>query len=167
MASGRPLFPGNSIPDQLQRIFKVLGTPTDQTWPGVSQLPEYKVGNSKHGITLCTDNVVVAWFRIICTRANRDVITQVRFFRHWPVKSKWWIWKTWMSVCTDLILLIATSPISTRETYHCKRCTEPWVSSSKVYYRRSAVFDHVHFIDPYFDDLRKDGSVRTSSDSKW
>ncbi|KAI7883445.1 Pkinase-domain-containing protein [Lichtheimia hyalospora FSU 10163] len=42
MASGRPLFPGNSIPDQLQRIFKVLGTPTDQTWPGVSQLPEYK-----------------------------------------------------------------------------------------------------------------------------
>lgn len=64
MASGRPLFPGNSIPDQLQRIFKVLGTPTDQTWPGVSQLPEYKVGNLKHVITLCicvcTDNVVVA-----------------------------------------------------------------------------------------------------------
>ncbi|KAI9320600.1 protein serine/threonine kinase [Dichotomocladium elegans] len=42
MASGRPLFPGSSIPDQLQRIFKVLGTPTEQTWPGVSQLPEYK-----------------------------------------------------------------------------------------------------------------------------
>lgn len=49
MASGRPLFPGNSIPDQLQRIFKVLGTPTDQTWPGVSQLPEYKVSNPKTG----------------------------------------------------------------------------------------------------------------------
>ncbi|KAL9560279.1 hypothetical protein MBANPS3_000006 [Mucor bainieri] len=42
MASGRPLFPGNSIPDQLQRIFKVLGTPTEETWPKVSQLPEYK-----------------------------------------------------------------------------------------------------------------------------
>lgn len=42
MASGRPLFPGNSISDQLQRIFKVLGTPTEETWPKVSQLPEYK-----------------------------------------------------------------------------------------------------------------------------
>jgi cyclin-dependent kinase len=43
MASGRPLFPGNSIADQLQRIFKVLGTPTEEIWPKVSQLPEYKV----------------------------------------------------------------------------------------------------------------------------
>ncbi|KAI8145794.1 protein serine/threonine kinase [Fennellomyces sp. T-0311] len=42
MASGRPLFPGSSIPDQLQRIFKVLGTPTEEIWPSVSQLPEYK-----------------------------------------------------------------------------------------------------------------------------
>ncbi|KAH8555503.1 protein serine/threonine kinase [Umbelopsis sp. PMI_123] len=42
LASGRPLFPGSSIPDQLQRIFKVLGTPTEATWPKVSQLPEYK-----------------------------------------------------------------------------------------------------------------------------
>lgn len=42
MASGRPLFPGNSISDQLQRIFKVLGTPTEEIWPKVSQLPEYK-----------------------------------------------------------------------------------------------------------------------------
>ncbi|RIA81345.1 kinase-like domain-containing protein [Glomus cerebriforme] len=42
MASGRPLFPGSSIKDQLMRIFKVLGTPTEETWPRVSQLPEYK-----------------------------------------------------------------------------------------------------------------------------
>lgn len=42
MASGRPLFPGGSIKDQLLRIFKVLGTPTEETWPRVSQLPDYK-----------------------------------------------------------------------------------------------------------------------------
>ncbi|ORZ03566.1 protein serine/threonine kinase [Syncephalastrum racemosum] len=42
MACGRPLFPGSSIPDQLQRIFKVLGTPTEESWPGVHQLPDYK-----------------------------------------------------------------------------------------------------------------------------
>ncbi|KAJ3038246.1 hypothetical protein HDV00_000843 [Rhizophlyctis rosea] len=41
MASGRPLFPGSSIKDQLMRIFKVLGTPDEKDWPNVNQLPEY------------------------------------------------------------------------------------------------------------------------------
>ncbi|UJR35534.1 hypothetical protein I4U23_028288 [Adineta vaga] len=39
---GKPLFPGESVDDQLRRIFKVIGTPTEETWPGVSTLPEYK-----------------------------------------------------------------------------------------------------------------------------
>lgn len=42
MASGRPLFPGSSVKDQLLKIFKILGTPTEETWPGVSKLPEYR-----------------------------------------------------------------------------------------------------------------------------
>ncbi len=28
--------------DELFKIFRVLGTPTDATWPGVSELPDYK-----------------------------------------------------------------------------------------------------------------------------
>lgn len=28
--------------DELFRIFRVLGTPTEATWPGVTQLPDYK-----------------------------------------------------------------------------------------------------------------------------
>ncbi|CAJ0943255.1 unnamed protein product, partial [Mesorhabditis belari] len=40
--AGRPLFPGADIDDQLKRIFKLLGTPTEETWPGITQLPEYK-----------------------------------------------------------------------------------------------------------------------------
>jgi hypothetical protein len=42
MASGRPLFPGSSVKDQLLKIFKILGTPTEESWPGVSKLPEYR-----------------------------------------------------------------------------------------------------------------------------
>ena len=41
MATGRPLFPGTNVQDQLLRIFKVLGTPTEASWPGVSALPEF------------------------------------------------------------------------------------------------------------------------------
>jgi cyclin-dependent kinase len=42
MANGHPLFPGQSETDQLVRIFKLLGTPTKKTWPGIVELPEYK-----------------------------------------------------------------------------------------------------------------------------
>lgn len=40
--AGQPLFPGSSVEDQLKRIFKLLGTPTEETWPGFTRLPEYK-----------------------------------------------------------------------------------------------------------------------------
>jgi len=42
MLTRRPLFPGDSEIDQLFRIFRSLGTPTDESWPGVSSLPDYK-----------------------------------------------------------------------------------------------------------------------------
>lgn len=38
----KALFPGDSEIDQLFRIFRTLGTPSEATWPGVSQLPDYK-----------------------------------------------------------------------------------------------------------------------------
>ncbi|CAG2053433.1 unnamed protein product [Timema podura] len=40
--AGRPLFPGSDVDDQLKRIFKLLGTPSEETWSGISQLPDYK-----------------------------------------------------------------------------------------------------------------------------
>jgi serine/threonine protein kinase len=42
MFTRAPLFPGDSEIDQLFSMFKVLGTPNEAIWPGVSQLPEYK-----------------------------------------------------------------------------------------------------------------------------
>lgn len=41
MYSGRPLFPGKSNDNQLLKIFGLLGTPTSETWPGVTILPGY------------------------------------------------------------------------------------------------------------------------------
>lgn len=43
LLTGGPAFPGvKDAVDQLDRIFKVLGTPTEATFPGVSRLPLYK-----------------------------------------------------------------------------------------------------------------------------
>jgi len=36
MASGKPLFPGSAIDNQLELIFRTLGTPTELDWPGVT-----------------------------------------------------------------------------------------------------------------------------------
>uniref|UniRef100_A0A8C6GJ38 cyclin-dependent kinase n=2 Tax=Mus TaxID=862507 RepID=A0A8C6GJ38_MUSSI len=42
MASGRPLFPGSTVEDELHLIFRLLGTPSQETWPGVSSNDEFK-----------------------------------------------------------------------------------------------------------------------------
>jgi serine/threonine protein kinase len=41
MITGNPLFGGDSEIDQLHRIFKVLGTPTEATWPGFQRMPNF------------------------------------------------------------------------------------------------------------------------------
>ncbi|CAB0038924.1 unnamed protein product [Trichogramma brassicae] len=42
MATKKALFQGDSEIDQLFRIFRVLKTPTEEIWPGVTQLTDYK-----------------------------------------------------------------------------------------------------------------------------
>ena len=43
MLNGYPCFPGvRDIFDQLDKIFRVVGTPSEETWPGVSRLPNYR-----------------------------------------------------------------------------------------------------------------------------
>ncbi|KAJ3372685.1 Cell division protein kinase 1 [Allomyces arbusculus] len=42
MVMHEPLFPGDSEIDQLFKIFKILGTPNEVSWPGVSDLPDWK-----------------------------------------------------------------------------------------------------------------------------
>lgn len=42
MVTREPLFAGDSEIDQIFRIFRPLGTPTEETWKGVSSLPDFK-----------------------------------------------------------------------------------------------------------------------------
>ncbi|XP_069764837.1 cyclin-dependent kinase 17 isoform X3 [Narcine bancroftii] len=45
MAAGRPLFPGSTVEDELHLIFRLLGTPTEEAWPGISSNEEFKAYN--------------------------------------------------------------------------------------------------------------------------
>lgn len=42
MCTGKPLFPGTANEDQLIKIFRLMGTPNERTWPGISQYANYK-----------------------------------------------------------------------------------------------------------------------------
>lgn len=42
MCTRRPLFPGDSEIDEIFKIFRILGTPTEADWPGVTSFPDYK-----------------------------------------------------------------------------------------------------------------------------
>ncbi|XP_038142221.1 cyclin-dependent kinase 16-like isoform X4 [Cyprinodon tularosa] len=45
MITGRPLFPGSTVEDELHLIFRILGTPTEATWPGITTSEEFKTYN--------------------------------------------------------------------------------------------------------------------------
>lgn len=42
MATRKPLFPGDSEIDEIFKIFRILGTPTEVDWPGVTSFPDFK-----------------------------------------------------------------------------------------------------------------------------
>eukprot|EP00933_Yihiella_yeosuensis_P013691 TRINITY_DN12567_c0_g2_i1.p1 TRINITY_DN12567_c0_g2~~TRINITY_DN12567_c0_g2_i1.p1 ORF type:complete len:320 (-),score=52.36 TRINITY_DN12567_c0_g2_i1:205-1164(-) len=42
MATGAPLFAGDCEIDTIFKIFQKLGTPNEHTWPGISELPDFK-----------------------------------------------------------------------------------------------------------------------------
>merc|ERR1719213_510247 len=43
MFNRKPLFQGDSEIDQLLKIFMILSTPSENSWPGVTSLPDYNV----------------------------------------------------------------------------------------------------------------------------
>ncbi|XP_065067371.1 cyclin-dependent kinase 5 homolog isoform X1 [Rhopilema esculentum] len=45
MVSGRPMFPGSTAENELILIFKMLGTPNEASWPGVTSNPDFVNGH--------------------------------------------------------------------------------------------------------------------------
>lgn len=47
MCTKKPLFPGDSEIDEIFKIFRILGTPTEEDWPGVTTFPDFKASFPK------------------------------------------------------------------------------------------------------------------------
>ena len=81
----KALFEGDSEIDQLFRIFRTLGTPSEKIWPGVTSLPDYKPlfprWESQHLGDLLPnvdkEAIPVREVRIYCTIDYSDLIVLV------------------------------------------------------------------------------------------
>uniref|UniRef100_A0A0B7B2D9 cyclin-dependent kinase n=1 Tax=Arion vulgaris TaxID=1028688 RepID=A0A0B7B2D9_9EUPU len=76
----KALWPGKSEIDQINKIFKDLGTPTEKIWPGVSELP----GMKKVQFNENPYNVVKNRFGSYFTDLGFDLLN--RFFAYDPAK---------------------------------------------------------------------------------
>uniref|UniRef100_A0A8C2URJ9 Cyclin dependent kinase 15 n=1 Tax=Chinchilla lanigera TaxID=34839 RepID=A0A8C2URJ9_CHILA len=75
MFQGQPLFPGvSNILEQLERIWEVLGVPTEDTWPGVSKLPNY---NPEWFLTPQPQRLQVVWNRLGEVPEAEDLASQM------------------------------------------------------------------------------------------
>lgn len=67
-----PLFPGKNETDQLARIFRLLGRPTEATWPGFSSMPYARPMHSSGG----TQSILHHQFRY-STEATLDLLERL------------------------------------------------------------------------------------------
>uniref|UniRef100_A0A4X2K9Q0 cyclin-dependent kinase n=1 Tax=Vombatus ursinus TaxID=29139 RepID=A0A4X2K9Q0_VOMUR len=75
MLQGQPLFPGVSdIVEQLEKIWAVLGVPTEDTWPGVSKLPNY---NPEWFLLSKPKSLQVVWNRLGRIPGAEDLASQM------------------------------------------------------------------------------------------
>ncbi|XP_076862594.1 cyclin-dependent kinase 18 isoform X2 [Brachyhypopomus gauderio] len=42
MATGRPMFPGSTVKEELHLVFRLMGTPTEETCPGITANEEFR-----------------------------------------------------------------------------------------------------------------------------
>ncbi|KAM7269368.1 hypothetical protein ACFE04_024865 [Oxalis oulophora] len=61
LLSKEPLFNGKKEFDQLDKIFRILGTPNETIWPGFSKLPGVKVNFVKHQLPALGDSDLGFW----------------------------------------------------------------------------------------------------------
>ncbi|KAF6198068.1 hypothetical protein GE061_007814 [Apolygus lucorum] len=92
-----PFLPGESDLDQLTRIFHTLGTPTEQTWPGMTSLSDFIQFKSfpgtplKHIFTAAGDDLldVISSLLMInpAQRADCPTLLQMPYFANKPAPS--------------------------------------------------------------------------------
>uniref|UniRef100_A0A182PHB1 cyclin-dependent kinase n=1 Tax=Anopheles epiroticus TaxID=199890 RepID=A0A182PHB1_9DIPT len=102
------LFPGKTEIDQLNRIFKDLGTPNEKIWPGYSELPavqkmtftEYPVSNLRKKFAHLTSELGISLLQGLLTfdpkqRLTAEAALQHNYFKELPLPIDPAMFPTW------------------------------------------------------------------------
>lgn len=102
------LFPGKTEIDQLNRIFKELGTPNEKIWPGYNQLPavqkmtftEYPVSNLRKRFAHQTSELGISLLQGLLTfdpkqRLTADAALKNSYFKELPLPIDPAMFPTW------------------------------------------------------------------------
>uniref|UniRef100_A0A182JS77 cyclin-dependent kinase n=1 Tax=Anopheles christyi TaxID=43041 RepID=A0A182JS77_9DIPT len=102
------LFPGKTEIDQLNRIFKDLGTPNEKIWPGYNELPavqkmtftEYPVSNLRKKFAHLTSELGISLLQGLLTfdpkqRLTAEVALQHSYFKELPLPIDPAMFPTW------------------------------------------------------------------------
>ncbi|XP_052901451.1 serine/threonine-protein kinase PITSLRE [Anopheles moucheti] len=102
------LFPGKTEIDQLNRIFKDLGTPNEKIWPGYNELPavqkmtftEYPVSNLRKKFSHLTSELGISLLQGLLTfdpkqRLTAEVALQHNYFKELPLPIDPAMFPTW------------------------------------------------------------------------
>lgn len=92
---GQTLFKGNDAEDQLARIFRVMGTPTEFFWPGLEKLPGYKPNFPRFSaqdlrvVVMGVDNVGLGLLN-----AMLQLCPAARIQAKWALEHSWFMYGT-------------------------------------------------------------------------
>jgi cell division cycle 2-like protein len=102
------LFPGKSEPDQLNRIFKDLGTPNERIWPGYNELPlvkkmtfaDYPVSQIRKKFSHLTSELGLSLLQGLLTydpkqRLTADGALKSNYFKELPLPIDPAMFPTW------------------------------------------------------------------------
>ncbi|KAK6174911.1 hypothetical protein SNE40_013471 [Patella caerulea] len=80
LLNNSPLFPGETDIEQLCYVLRVLGTPTEKTWPGMTDLPDYHKISFEHNEPIQFEKIVVD--------ASSDALDLLKKFLVYPSKQR-------------------------------------------------------------------------------
>ena len=83
MVSGKPLFPGTKVEDELYIIFKTLGSPTESTFPGITSNSDYVSLNLPKFPVFDLSN-----FNMLCPRLENDGVLLLASFLKFDPKAR-------------------------------------------------------------------------------
>ncbi|KAJ0036576.1 hypothetical protein NQD34_005253 [Periophthalmus magnuspinnatus] len=95
----KPLFPGKSEIDQINKIFKDLGSPSEKIWPGYNELPAVKKMSFTEFLTYCP-----------AKRITSDEALKHEYFRETPLPIDPSMFPTWPAKSEQQRVKRGTSP---------------------------------------------------------